>query len=40
MMQVATKHGYKSVTTLSNHFPGERSKALIAAGIRKTEVGR
>lgn len=40
MMQVARKHGYKSVTTLNKHFPGERSKAMIAGGIKPTPVGR
>jgi predicted GIY-YIG superfamily endonuclease len=33
--EAAAKHGYKSVTTLNNHFPGERNKVLIAAGLKK-----
>lgn len=40
MKQIARKHGYKSVTTLNKHFPGERSKAMVAAGIKPTPVGR
>jgi hypothetical protein len=34
MDQIAAKYGLKSKTTLNNHFPGERAKALEAAGIR------
>lgn len=41
MEQTAKKYGYKSVTTLHNHFPGERTKALANAGIRQpAENGR
>lgn len=32
--QIAEKYGLKSKTTLNNHFPGERAKALEAKGIR------
>jgi DNA invertase Pin-like site-specific DNA recombinase len=41
MDQIAEKYGLKSKTTLNNHFPGERAKALEAAGIRnRPENGR
>lgn len=33
LKEVARKHGYKSVTTLNNHFPGIRRKALADAGL-------
>jgi len=33
LKKVAEMHGYKSVTTLNNHFPGVRAKALADAGF-------
>ena len=28
--QIAKKHGYKSIATIANYFPGERRKAHVA----------